>query len=65
MQVADYAYFISDGVAAAQGTIEEIKNSKDPFVRQFVDSLPDGPVAFHYPGKPYDVDLRVGNTAIA
>jgi phospholipid/cholesterol/gamma-HCH transport system ATP-binding protein len=59
LKVADYAYFISDGVAAAQGTIEEISTSKDPFVRQFVDSLPDGPVAFHYPGRPYDADLRL------
>ena len=59
LKVADYAYFISDGVIAAQGTIEEIKTSKDPFVRQFVDCLPDGPVAFHYPGKPYEADLRL------
>jgi len=65
LKVADYVYFIANGVVAAQGTVEEINTSKDPFVRQFVDCLPDGPVAFHYPGKPYDVDLRVGNTAVA
>ncbi len=65
LKVADYAYFISDGVVAAHGTIEEIKASKDPFVRQFVDSLPDGPVAFHYPGRPYDVDLRIGSSDAA
>ena len=59
LKVADYAYFISDGVIAAQGTIDEINVSKDPFVRQFVDCLPDGPVAFHYPGRPYDTDLRL------
>lgn len=59
LKVADYAYFIADGVIAAHGTIEEIRESKDPFVRQFVDSLPDGPVAFHYPGRPYDADLRL------
>lgn len=59
LKVADYAYFISDGVVAAQGTVEEINASKDPFVRQFVDCLPDGPVAFHYPGRRYDADLRL------
>jgi len=65
LKVADYVYFVSDGIVAAQGTIEEINHSKDPFVRQFVDCLPDGPVAFHYPGKPYDVDLHIGDTAAA
>jgi phospholipid/cholesterol/gamma-HCH transport system ATP-binding protein len=59
LKVADYIYFISDGVVAAQGTVEEINHSKDPFVRQFVDCLPDGPVPFHYPGRPYDADLRL------
>jgi len=62
LKVADYIFFLSDGVVAAHGTIEEVKTSKDPFVRQFVDCLPDGPVAFHYPSKPYDVDLRIGGT---
>ena len=60
LKIADYVYFIADGVVAARGTVEEVKSSKDPFVRQFVDSLPDGPVAFHYPGKPYAADLRFG-----
>jgi len=62
LKVADYAYFISDGVVAAHGTIEEIKVSKDPFVRQFVDCLPDGPVAFHYPGREFARDLRLTGT---
>ena len=59
LKVADYVYFLSEGVVAARGTVEEVKTTKDPFVRQFVDSLPDGPMAFHYPGKAYDADLRL------
>jgi phospholipid/cholesterol/gamma-HCH transport system ATP-binding protein len=59
LKVADYIYFISGGVVAARGTVEEVKTSKDPFVRQFVDSLPDGPVAFQYPGPSYEKDLRL------
>jgi phospholipid/cholesterol/gamma-HCH transport system ATP-binding protein len=59
LKIADYAYFLANGVVTAHGTIAEVRASKDPFVRQFVDSLPDGPVAFHYPGKPYAADLRV------
>ena len=59
LKVADYVYFIADGVVAAHGTVAEINASKDPFVRQFVDSLHDGPVAFHYPSEPYEADLRL------
>jgi len=59
LKVADYIYFISDGVVAAHGTVKEVKTSRDPFVRQFVDCLPDGPVAFHYPARPVAADLRL------
>ena len=62
LKIADYAYFISGGVIAAGGTIEEIRVSTDPFVRQIVDALPDGPVAFHYPSNPYAADLRLVST---
>jgi phospholipid/cholesterol/gamma-HCH transport system ATP-binding protein len=60
LKIVDYAYFISDGVVIWGGSVEEVKASRDPFVRQFVDSLPDGPVAFHYPSKTYGADLRLG-----
>jgi phospholipid/cholesterol/gamma-HCH transport system ATP-binding protein len=59
LKTVDYVYFISDGVIAAHGTVAEVKESSDPFVRQFVDSLPDGPVAFHYPSRPLAADLGV------
>lgn len=52
MKVVDYVYFISEGRVVAQGPTEEIRHSQDPFVRQFLDAKPDGPVAFHYPGRP-------------
>ena len=59
LKVADHVYFIADGAVAAHGTVKEVRESKDPFVRQFVDSLHDGPVAFHYPSQAYDADLRL------
>ena len=52
MRVIDYLYLISDGVVAAAGPAAEMKVSQDPFVRQFLDGAPDGPVPFHYPNEP-------------
>jgi phospholipid/cholesterol/gamma-HCH transport system ATP-binding protein len=57
--VIDYVYFIAVGIVVAQGTTEEVKASNDPFVRQFVRALPDGPVPFHYKHEPYEKDLEL------
>jgi len=57
LRAIDYVYFLADGVVAAQGTTEEVKNSDDPFVRQFIRGLPDGPVPFHYRQNAYAADL--------
>ena len=62
MKVVDRVYLISDGVVAAAGTVAELRDSQDPFVRQFLDGAPDGPVPFHYPHDPYAADL--GLTAV-
>jgi len=59
LKVVDYVYFLHDGVVAAHGSVEEIMASQDPFVRQFVHSQPDGPIAFQYPCNPYHNDLRL------
>jgi phospholipid/cholesterol/gamma-HCH transport system ATP-binding protein len=59
LKIVDYVYFISDGVVAAEGTTAQVMASSDAFVRQFVNALSDGPVAFHYPSNPYSADLRL------
>ena len=59
LKIVDYVYFISDGTVAWGGSVEEVKATRDPFVRQFVDCLPDGPVPFHYPSRAYGEDLRL------
>jgi phospholipid/cholesterol/gamma-HCH transport system ATP-binding protein len=51
LKIVDYIYFVSEGRIIAQGTPSEVRASRDPFVRQFVDGAPDGPVAFHYPAR--------------
>lgn len=57
LAIADYAYFISEGVVTAAGTAEEMQHSTHPFVSQLVHALPDGPLGFHYPSAPLTADL--------
>lgn len=60
LKVVDYAYFISDGQIVAGGSTADILASDDPFVRQFINAEPDGPVGFHYPARPLASELRLG-----
>ena len=57
LSIVDYIYFMSAGRVVAQGTPDEIRASKDPFVHQFVFAEADGPVPFHYPAASFDQDL--------
>ncbi len=58
-EIADYVYFIANGRIGAEGTPAELSRSSDPFVRQFLDAAPDGPVPFHYPGQSLAEDFGV------
>jgi len=49
LQIVDYIYFISAGRIVAEGTPDEIRASKDPFVHQFIHAEVDGPVHFDCP----------------
>jgi phospholipid/cholesterol/gamma-HCH transport system ATP-binding protein len=57
MKIVDYLYFVSEGRVVAGGTPAEVRASTDPFVRQFVDAAPDGPVPFHYAARPLAEEL--------
>ena len=57
LKIADYVYFIHDGVVVAQGEAAEMLESSDPFVHQFIHAEPDGPVPFQYPSRPYAEDI--------
>jgi phospholipid/cholesterol/gamma-HCH transport system ATP-binding protein len=59
LKVANYVYVIGDGVILGQGTSKEVSESDDPYLKQFVNALPDGPVRFHFPGPPLEEDLRI------
>jgi phospholipid/cholesterol/gamma-HCH transport system ATP-binding protein len=59
LKVADYVYFIHNGVVVAEGEASAMEDSMDPFVHQFVHAEPDGPVAFQYPSRPYGEELAL------
>lgn len=56
-QIADRVYLIAEGRVLAEGTPAELAQDPSPWVRQFMDGLPDGPVEFHYPAPPLAEDL--------
>ncbi|MDR3898734.1 MAG: ABC transporter ATP-binding protein [Duodenibacillus sp.] len=57
--IADYVYMVNAGRISAEGTPAQLSASDDPYVRQFLDAQPDGPVRFHYPADPIDKDFGV------
>ena len=59
LKVAHYIYVIGDGTIVGKGTPREVSASEDPYLKQFLNALPDGPVRFHFPGPPLEEDLRI------
>lgn len=57
LSIADYAYIIADKRIIAEGTSEQLLQSQDPQVRQFLGGEADGPVKFHYPAEDYTLEL--------
>jgi phospholipid/cholesterol/gamma-HCH transport system ATP-binding protein len=57
--IADQVIILANGKVAMAGTPDEVKQSTDPLVHQYVNALPDGPVRFHYPGPSVADDFGV------
>ncbi|MCS3466372.1 phospholipid/cholesterol/gamma-HCH transport system ATP-binding protein [Pseudomonas sp. JUb42] len=55
--IADYLYVVGDGQVLGQGTPQDLMNSDNPRLRQFMTGDPDGPVPFHYPAPDFREDL--------
>ena len=52
-KIADRIAMIHEGRVIEIGTSEEIKNSQNPFVHQFINGNPDGPInLFEEQGEP-------------
>lgn len=47
--IADYVYIIAGGRVIGQGRPDELNESSEPHVRQFMHGEADGAVPFHYP----------------
>lgn len=60
--IADYIYLLADGQVVSEGTPAALKTTDSARARQFMDGLPDGPVPFHYPARPFAEEL-LGSTA--
>ncbi|WP_443092513.1 phospholipid ABC transporter ATP-binding protein MlaF [Basfia succiniciproducens] len=57
LSIADYAYIIANKRVIAEGTAEQLLQSTDPQVVQFINGQEDGPVHFHYPSQDYEEEL--------
>jgi phospholipid/cholesterol/gamma-HCH transport system ATP-binding protein len=58
--ISDHVIILANGKIAAQGTPEQVRQSTDPLVYQYVNALTDGPVRFHYPGPSIEEDFNAG-----
>jgi phospholipid/cholesterol/gamma-HCH transport system ATP-binding protein len=59
LKLVDYVYVIADGVLAGEGKPDEVLASEDPFLKQFLHALPEGPIEFHFPAKPIEQEIGV------
>jgi phospholipid/cholesterol/gamma-HCH transport system ATP-binding protein len=60
LRIVDYVYFLSGGHVVAEGTPQQVIQTTEPFVHQFVHGEADGPVPFHYGAPAYGEDLGIG-----
>ncbi|MCL1077473.1 phospholipid ABC transporter ATP-binding protein MlaF [Parashewanella spongiae] len=57
LSIADYVFVVADKTVIAQGTPDELQQSDNPQLRQFMGGEPDGPVPFHFPAESYAKEL--------
>jgi len=59
LKLVDYLYVIAEGKLMGEGAPDELLASDDPYLKQFLKALPDGPVRFHLPAKPLAEEFRL------
>ncbi len=60
MRIADKIVVLYRGKVLAEGSPQEIRESPDPIIQQFITGSPDGPISFHASSKDFREDLLVG-----
>lgn len=60
MRTADKIIILYMGTVLAEGTPQEIRESSNPLVQQFITGSPDGPISFRASSKDYREDLLIG-----
>lgn len=60
MRTADKILILYRGKVLAAGTPQEIRDSPDPLVQQFITGSPDGPISFRASSRDYREDLLIG-----
>ena len=60
MRIADKIIILYRGKVLAEGTPQQIRESKNTLVQQFITGNPDGPISFHASSKDFREDLLLG-----
>jgi phospholipid/cholesterol/gamma-HCH transport system ATP-binding protein len=63
LKLVDYLYVIADGAVKGEGAPDAVLASEDPYLKQYLHALPDGPVRFHFAAPPLASDLRLASRA--
>ena len=59
LEIADHVIILANGQVAIEGTPDEVRNSSDAMVYQYLNAKPDGPVRFHFPGLAVEEDFAL------
>jgi phospholipid/cholesterol/gamma-HCH transport system ATP-binding protein len=62
--ISDQIFIIAEGKIVASGTPEQMQNTANPLVHQFVAGQADGPIPFQYPGRDYWLDLDIDRGSV-
>mgnify|MGYP003976062705 FL=1 len=58
MRISDKIIMLFKGKIIASGSPDEIRNSDDPRVQQFIEGSPDGPIPFSKSQTDYGEELK-------
>lgn len=62
LSISDLAYVIADKQVIGTGGPKSLFAQSSERLQQFIHGLPDGPVPYHYPARPIDLDFLQGRT---